>query len=201
MGLFLLLYAILLITPIPLPLVNSQVRAMVVGAMPKGSNIELGDMALALEGYVWPVIQFKPVVYTDEASGARVTMDALEVGFSPIRALVGQPGATVTVVRPYVQVSQDMFGPRLVRMELVPGTAGDPDTVRIMEGKDAFPEVGFSPEGVSVRGDLPPSALPMRSDNDWLIYNLEAAEDGLAQVVEHANQGRFSRLVVKDASV
>jgi hypothetical protein len=201
LGLLLLLYVVLIFTPIPLPLVNSQVRNMVAEAMPEGSNIELGDMALALEGYVWPVIRFTPVTYTDEASGARVTMDALEVGFSPIRALVGQPGATVTVVRPYIQVSQDMFGPRLVTLEVVPDPAGGPATVRIIEGKDAFPEVGFSAEGVNVRGELPPSALPMRSDNDWLIYNLEAAEDGLAQVVEQANQGRFSRLVVKDASV
>jgi hypothetical protein len=201
LGLLILLYAALLITPIPLPFVNTQVRNMVSEAMPEGSHIELGDMALALEGYVWPVIQFKPVVYTDEASGARVTMDALEVGFSPIRALVGQPGATVTVVRPYIQVSQDMFGPRLVTLKVVPGEDGAPATVQILEGKDAFPEVGFSSEGVDVRGEIPASALQMRSDNDWLIYNLQSAEDGLSQVIEQANQGRFSRLIVKDASV
>jgi hypothetical protein len=55
-------------------------------------------MALALEGFVWPVIQFKPVTYTDVKTGGSVSMEALEVGFSPIRMLVGQPGATVTVV-------------------------------------------------------------------------------------------------------
>ena len=118
-AMLVLLYLVLLFTPIPLPFVNTQVRNMVSTAMPAGSHIELGDMALALEGYVWPVIQFKPVAYTDEASGARVTMDALEVGFSPIRAIFGQPGATVTVFRPYIQVSQDMFGPRLVTFNVM----------------------------------------------------------------------------------
>lgn len=201
MGLLLLLYLVLLVTPIPLPFVNQQVRNMVASAMPEGSGIELGDMALALEGYVWPVIQFKPVTYTDRASGARVSMDALEVGFSPVRAIFGQPGATVTVVRPYIQVNQDMFGPRLATLKVVPDPAGGRPTVQVMEGTDAFPDVSFSPEGVDVRGELPPSALQMRSDNDWLVYNLEAAEQGLSQIIEQANQGRFSRLIVKDASV
>ena len=49
-------------------------------------------------GYAWPVIQFSPVTFRDTANGGRVEMDALEVGFSPFRALIGQPGATVTVV-------------------------------------------------------------------------------------------------------
>src|SRR5690606_29300032 len=71
-------------------------------------------------------------------------------------------------------------------------------TVQIIEGADAFPEVGISSDGLDVRGELPPSALPMRSDNDWLIYNLEAAEQGIAAIIEQANQGRFSRLIVRD---
>src|SRR5690606_1385451 len=53
-------------------------------------------------------------------------------------------------------------------------------------------------EGVDVRGELPSSALPMRSDNDWLIYNLEAAEQGIAGIVEQAQLERFSRLVIRD---
>ena len=87
------MYAVLLITPIPLPFVSSQVRNLVLNSMPSGSRLELGDMALALEGFVWPVIQFKPVTYTDVKTGGTVSMDALHVGFSPLRALVGQPGA------------------------------------------------------------------------------------------------------------
>ena len=192
------IYLVLLVTPIPLPFVSSQVRNVIAGALPEGSQVELGDMALALEGYVWPVIQFTPVAYTDAKSGARLEMEAIEVGFSPIRALWGQPGATITVVGPHIQVNQDLFGPRLVRFEMVPDPEGGRPTVQIIEGADAFPEVGFSAQGVDVRGELPASALQMRSDNDWLIYNLEAAEQGMAAIIEQANQGRFSRLVVRE---
>ena len=90
------------------------------GSLPPGSKLELGEMALAVEGYAWPVIQFSPVTYRDTNTGAKVQMDALEVGFSPIRALIGQPGASVTIVGPHLQVNQDLFGPRLSSFEIVP---------------------------------------------------------------------------------
>lgn len=197
-ALLVALYVVLLFTPVPLPFISAQVRNLVAGALPPGSQIELGDMALALEGYVWPVIQFTPVTYTERQSGARIRMEALEVGFSPVRALWGQPGATVTVVGPHLQVNQDLFGPRLVSFEMVPDPAGGPPTVQIIEGADSFPEVGISSEGLDVRGDLPASAMTMRSDNEWLIYNLEAAEQGIASIIEQASEGRFSRLIVRD---
>ncbi|MBN9346533.1 MAG: hypothetical protein J0I48_10105, partial [Devosia sp.] len=91
------LYVVLLIHPIPLPFISTQVRNLVIASMPPGTQLELGEMALALEGYAWPVIQFSPVTFRDTANGGRVEMDALEVGFSPFRAVIGQPGATVTV--------------------------------------------------------------------------------------------------------
>ena len=75
------LYVALLIHPIPLPFVSTQVRNLVTASLPPDTELELGDMALALEGYAWPVIQFSPVVYKDTASGAKVGMEALEVGF------------------------------------------------------------------------------------------------------------------------
>jgi hypothetical protein len=196
-----LLYLVLLVTPVPLPFISGQVRDLVVASLPESSELELGEMALALEGYVYPVIQFRPVVYTDTVSGAKVRMEALEVGFSPIRALWGQPGATVTIVEPHIQVNQDLFGPRLASFKLVADDAGGPPTVQVIEGADAFPEVAISSGGVDVRGELPSSALPMRSDNDWLIYNLEAAEQGIASVVEQAQLERFSRLVIRDGTL
>jgi hypothetical protein len=195
------IYLVLLVTPLPLPFLNSQVRNLVEASMPEGSRIELGDMALALEGYVWPVIQFRPVAYTDARSGARIEMDALEVGFSPIRALWGQPGASVTVVGPHIQVNQDLFGPRLVTFNLVPDPDGGADVVQIIEGEDAFPDVDFSAEGVELQGDLPPSAMQMRSDNDWIVFNLEAAEKGISTIIEQANLGRFSRMIVRNATL
>jgi hypothetical protein len=201
LALTLTLYLVLLITPVPLPFISNQVRDLVVASLPPDSELELGEMALALERYVYPVIQFRPVVYTDTRSGAKVRMDALEVGFSPIRALWGQPGATVTIVGPHIQVNQDLFGPRLASINVLPNETGGPPTVQIIEGADAFPEVNISSEGVDVLGELPPSALAMRSDNDWLIYNLEAAEEGIAGIVEQAQLERFSRLVIRDGTL
>lgn len=194
------MYAVLIVTPIPLPFVSSQVRNLVLGSMPAGSKLELGDMALALEGFIWPVIQFKPVTFTDVKTGGTVSMDALEVGFSPLRALVGQPGATVTIVGPRLQVNQDLFGPRLAKFEYV----DEPDggrTVRVLEGEDQFPEVNLSPGGVDVKGQVPEASLGIRSDNDWLVYNLEAAAKGIAGIVQQAKLGNFSRLVVKQGAL
>ncbi len=195
-----LLYLVLLITPLPLPFLSQPVRALVLSSMPEGSELELGEMDLALEGFVWPVIRFSPVTYTDDKSGGSVTMDALEVGFSPIRALVGQPGATVTVVGPHLQVNQDIFGPRLAKFEYVDDASGN-RTVRVIEGETAFPDVALSKKGVNVSGLIPSPAVGIRSDNDWLIYNLEAAGQGVAGIIEQARQGRFSRLVVRDGTL
>ena len=198
--LLLALYVVLLIHPLPLPFIAGQLRNVVVASMPKGSELELGDMALALEGYAWPVIQFSPVVYKDTASGARIGMDALEVGFSPIPALIGQPGATVTVVGPHIQINQDLFGPRLADLEVVPDPNGGPATVRVLEGSTAFPDAGIHSGVIDVKGEQT-DATHMRSDNDWLVFNLEAAETGMSSIIEQAEMGRFSRLVIKNATV
>lgn len=198
--LLVILYAVLLVTPIPLPLVNSQVRNLVLSSMPEGSQLELGDMALALEGLALPVIKFSPVVYTDTLNGGSVSMEALEVGISPTRMLVGQPGAIVTVVGPHLQVNQDLFGPRLAKFEYVDEPNGE-RTVRIIEGQHSFPEVNLSPEGLAVKGEVPDANLGIRSDNDWLIYNLEAAAKGVAGIVEQARAGTFSRLIVRKGAL
>jgi len=199
-ALLVLLYLVLLVTPIPLPFVSAQVRNAVLASMPAGSQLELGDMALALESFAWPVIQFKPVTYTDVKTGGQVSMDALEVGFSPLRMLVGQPGATVTIVGPHLQVNQDLFGPRLARFEYVDEPNGE-RTVRVIEGQDTFPQVNLSSEGVDVKGAVPEASLGIRSDNDWLVYNLEAAAQGIAGIVNQAKLGNFSRLVVKKGAL
>ncbi|MEO8757159.1 MAG: hypothetical protein ABI398_05325 [Devosia sp.] len=194
------LYVALLIHPLPLPFISTQVRNIMVASMPAGTELELGDMALALENYGFPVIQFSPVIYKDNTTGAKVGMQALEVGFSPIRALIGQPGATVTVVGPHVQINQDLFGPRLADLEVVPDPKGGPATVRVLEGSSAFPDAGIHSGGIDVKGETT-DATHMRSDNDWLVFNLEAAETGIASIIEQADMGRFSRLIVKKATV
>ncbi len=192
------LYLVMLITPVRLPFAGQAVRAFVQSTISPSSQIEMGEMALALESGLWPVIQFAPVVLTDSKSGSRITMDALEVGFSPLRALFGQPGANVSVVRPQVQVVQDLYGPRAARFEIVEDDDGNGPVLRVLEGEDAFPSVAISPEGISL-GDV--QSGQMRSDNDWLIYNLEASETGIADLVEQVRQGRFSRLSVRDGQI
>ncbi|HTN63208.1 MAG TPA: hypothetical protein VL147_16930, partial [Devosia sp.] len=197
-----LLYLILLVTPIRLPFGSDAAQALAQSVLPPTSRLQLGEMALALEGGVWPVIHFSPVLLTDTKSGAKVEMEALEIGFSPVRAVVGQPGATVTLVKPHVQVVQDLFGPRVTSFQLVDSPDGGPPTVRVLEGQDAFPTVGISAQGIDLHGpNGEAGSVPMRSDNDWLIYNLEASEQGIADIVQQAAQGRFSKLVIRDGTV
>jgi len=199
LALLILLYLVLLVTPIPLPFAREPVRIALTSSLPEGVALELGDMSLALENAVVPVLKFTPVTYKDSKSGGRVSMEALDVGFSPFRALLGQPGASITMVRPHIQMVQDLLGPRLSTFEVVEDAEGGTATVRVLEGTDAFPKVAISSSGLDVRGDIPASVQGgLRSDNDWLIYNLEAAEASLRDVVKQADDGVFSRLIIKD---
>ncbi len=62
--------------------------------------------------------------------------------------------------------------------------------------------MNLSPEGVAVkRGEVPDANLGIRSDNDWLIHNLEAAAKGVAGIVEQAQAGTFSRLIVRKGAL
>ena len=180
----------MLITPIRVPFTGQAIRSFVQNFVAETADLQMGDMALALEGGVWPVIQFSPVSYTDSKSGARVQMEALEVGFSPARALFGQPGTTITIVGPHVQIVQDLYGPRPGTLEVEENPEGGPPIVRVLEGDDSFPAVAISSEGISFEEGVAP---PMRSDNDWLIYNLEASELAIADLVEQTAQGRRPR--------
>ena len=87
----------------------------------------------------------------------------------------------------------------MTSFEVVDDPNGGETTVRVLEGSDAFPQIGIRSGGIEVEGQLPEgSTASMRSDNDWLVYNLEAAEQGMAQIVEQAAAGRFSRLIIRD---
>ncbi|ODT74494.1 MAG: hypothetical protein ABS76_36910 [Pelagibacterium sp. SCN 64-44] len=196
--LLVLLYFVLLVTPIRLPFTGPAIRGFVQSLLPESAEINMGDMALALERGIWPVLRFEPIEYRDRKSGARIGMEALEIGFSPARAMFGQPGTTITIVAPRVQILQDLYGPRPSTFEISSNGGGEPMTLRVLEGDDAFPAVEISNSGISFQsGDAP----PMRSDNDWLIYNLEASEVAIADLVEQTAQGRFSRLVVRDGHI
>ncbi|WP_160297810.1 AsmA-like C-terminal domain-containing protein [Devosia chinhatensis] len=194
----LLLYLVLLVTPLRMPFSGPAVRSLVQSFLPETAELTMGDLALALEDGVWPVLRFEPVQYLDRKSGARIAMEALEIGFSPARALFGQPGTTITVVAPHVQMIQDLYGPRPANFQLDEGVDGGPTTLRVIEGDDAFPAIAISNEGIDFQSG---PHVPMRSDNDWLVYNLEASEAALVDLVDQTAQGRFSRLVVRDGRI
>lgn len=197
LSLLILLYLVLLVTPIRLPFAGDTVRNLVQSALPPGAELELGDMALAVEQGVWPVIQFSPVTYKDSVSGANIAIDALEVGFSPLMMLIGKPGATISIVGPHIQMVQDLYGPRLTTFDMEEDPGGGPPILRVLEGEQAFPPVGIAEEGVVVGTEK----APLRSDNDWLVYNLESAEKSIEDLVVQIAHGRFSKLTIRDGTV
>ncbi len=197
----LVLWLILLVTPIPLPFVGSQARLAVMSSLPNSMDVNFGDTYLALEGGVAPVLQFSPVSMVDRASNAHVEVEALEIGFSPLRAVLGQPGVVITMVEPHLQVIQDLLGPRLGRYEVVEDPQGGVPQVRVMAGETEMPNIGIVSQGLEVRGGLGSSVVEFRSDNDWLIYNMASAEEGLRQLVENVESGLFSRFIVRNGTV
>jgi len=199
---FLLLYIALLINPVPVPFVGAQARAMVLNSLPKDMDLELGGTFLNLKDGVAPTLRFSPVVLIDRLTGGQVEMEALEVGFSPWRALLGQPGAQIAFVSPKLQVVQDLFGPRLAQFELVTGSNGADDIVRVIEGESSFPTIGIKSSGLQVGSDILGSpALTLRSDNDWLISNLLAAEEGLRSVLDNSERGVFSTFTIQNGTL
>ncbi|MCB9993916.1 MAG: AsmA-like C-terminal domain-containing protein [Hyphomicrobiaceae bacterium] len=196
-----LLYVVLLITPIKIPFVAEAARNVAAQSMGDNLDLEMGDTFLALERGA-PVLQFAPVTITDRNTAGEVKMDALEVGISPLNLLQGQPSAVITMVRPRLQVIQDLLGPRLGKFEVHEGAPGELPTVYITEGDRQTPSIGITSQGLDVRDtttDQP--TVQFRSDHDWLVYNLISGERGLKEVSDNAMQGLFSRLVVRDATL
>lgn len=200
--LFLLLYARLMFGPLDVPFLRDRVVDAVQAALPENTNVTLGDVSLYLDQGFRPVVRLAPVTYSEKASGAEVAMTALNIGFSPFAALIGQPGANITLVEPKLQVIQDLLGPRLAHFVVEDEQGTQSATVRVIEGDTAYPSVGILSEGLKVRGRLPsPDNAGLRSDNEWLIYNMEASETSLSDLILHAREGRFWRLDIRDGSL
>ncbi len=195
---FLVLYLALLVGPVPLPFVGGQARAMVLKSLPENMELELGATFLSLKDGVSPAIRFSPVVLRDKATGGKVEMEGLEIGFRPFKALLGQPGVKITLVAPRLQVVQDLFGPRLAQFEVIEDPNGGEALVRILEGDSAFPMVGIQNQGLDLQADILGSpALSLRSDNDWIVYNLLAGGEGLSSIIENSEAGVFSNFAVR----
>lgn len=201
-ALLVLAYLIVLIVPVPVPFVRDHAQNMLREAMSETMDVDLGEARLALENGLWPVVRFSPVQLTDSATGADISMDALDVGVSPFKALIGQPAASVTLLAPNLQIVQDFYGPRMSGFDIVEPTDGSEPFVRVREGETSLPSVRVSPLGIEVDEDAPEGAGPQfRSDNYWMIANLQAASDALAGFREQTDAGLFSRLRILDATI
>ena len=197
-----LVYARLLFGPVDLSFIRPNVEQAVRDALPPDSTIELGKLSLSIGASFSPVLHFDPVVFTDNSTDASVDIDALEIGFSPLQSLIGQPAAVVTLVNPRVQILQDLLGPRLASFT----ETKDPDTgetvVEIKSGRDTYPEVRIGADGLQLSGPPPRGdGIGLRSDNDWLIYNFDAMEQSITGLEAQARQGRFARLQVRGGSM
>lgn len=192
------LYIKLLFGPMPLPFVIAQAEAGARAQLPANISVDFGSAGLAIEGGILPVMQFSPVSITDSDTGTTVKMDALDIGFSPLPAIVGQPAVSVTLVRPKLQIVQDLFGPRMAGFELVDNPDGDDATIWVLDGDKSVPSVRISADGLDISGATPPAAgQKFRSDNDWLKFNLQAMADAIVSFEEQASAGKLSRLRVR----
>lgn len=200
--LVLALYARLLISPIDIGFVRGQAETAVLSGLPANSDVHFGNLYLSMGSQLQPVLRFDGVKFSDHNSGAGIEMAALEVGFSPFFAILGKPSAKVKLVAPKFQILQDLLGPRLAKFELVESVETGQAVVRIMEGNSAFPSVGILADGLSVRGALPEGdGIGLRSDNEWLILNVEGNEKSLADLIIQAREGEFSFLEVEGGTL
>ncbi len=197
-----LLYVKILIDPISVPWIKAQAEAFLQERTPDTSLFEVGEAYLAIEDGVVPVLRFAPVRMTDSTSGGEVTMTSLDIGFSPVRALFGQPGANITLVEPHLQVVQDLLGPQLSGFEIVEPEDGSAPYVRVRQGEAERPSVDISAGGISVDGTSAAELTgQFRSDNDWMVANIIAADEALASFRVQTENGAFSRLRVRGGSL
>lgn len=194
-----LAYVRLLFGPLDISFAKDRILSSVRGALPPETALSVGSLALSVDDGFRPVVRLSPVTFTDHSSGAVVHMQALEIGFSPLFALIGQPGAMVTLVGPHVQVVQDLLGPRLASFKITKDPKTGEALAQVLAGPGSPPAVRIRQQGLTVSGK--PATKGLRSDNDWLIYNMDATEQGLANLIVQARAGRFSRLSVKDGTI
>ena len=193
-----LIYAVLLIGPVNLSFAKPNVEQMIRAALPPEIRLELGDLTLSLSASFRPVLRFAPVAVTDTGTGAEVDIEALEIGVSPLETLIGQPAAVVSLVAPELQLVQDLLGPRLATFASREDLPSGETLVEIRQGDEVYPEVLIGPDGLKVSGPPPRGdGVGIRSDNEWLVYNLEGLEHLLADFEGQAVGGRLARFEVR----
>src|SRR5690606_32074944 len=126
-------------------------------------------------------------------------MEALEIALSPIGAAMGRPNARVVLIEPKFQMVQNLLGPRLTRLEFMDIEDTGETVVRVFEGEQSAPNVQIGDDGLSL-GEERAEALGLRSDNDWMVLNVEALNQSLAQLAGQAMGGQVRRLEIRGGS-
>jgi len=202
--LFILLaiYIKLLISPISLQMFDKQLNDIAIDSLPKGFEVELGNPFLALEAAAIPVIKFSPVTFIDSKTRAKIEMESLDIGFSPLNAIFGQPGVNITLLQPKIKIIQDLHGPRLGEFEFIEDSEGKDAAVWVMEGENSFPLVDITSKGIDVTGEAPKeSQFQFRSDNDLMIANFTGIFAGLLEFERLNKQGKISSLKIINGNI
>lgn len=195
--LFGLLYGRLMMGPISLNFLSGRVQAMVAGVVDDSFAVHWGDFGLSLSGPLDFAFRLSDVTLTEQKTHSVITMSALDISVSPLGMLRGRPEASIVLIGPHFQLVQDLLGTRLSRFDMVDPGDGTPAVVSIHQGADITPGVVIGSDGLSQNGsgDFGP-----RSDNDWLIANVESLNQSLADVAARAMAGQVDRIEVRDGS-
>ncbi|RDE09238.1 hypothetical protein DVH29_07180 [Pelagibacterium lacus] len=196
-----LFYVRLLFGPISLNFLSERAQAAVAGIVEDSYDIAWTDFGLSLTGPVSLGFHLSDVTLTDRAANAAITMEALEIGVSPFSALVGRPDARVVLIRPEIRMLQDLLGPRLARFQFIEAEGTGETVVHIFEGETAAHNVRIGDDGLSLGSEAGGTAIGLRSDNDWMVLNIEALDQALAQLADQAIRGQVRRLEIRDGTV
>ena len=198
--LFALLYVRLLFGPISLAFLSDRAKSEVAGIIDDSFDVDWRDFGLSLTGPVSVGFHLSTVTLTERASDAVIEADALEIGLSPLGLLVGRPEARVILIEPRFQMVQDLLGPRLSRFEFLEAEGTGETVVRVIEGSERAPDVQIGDYGISV-GERGAGDIGLRSDNDWLVANVEALDEAFGQLAEQAMAGQVRRFEIRDGSI
>jgi len=195
-------YIRLLFAPISLEYFNKQLNQIAIDTLPVNFSAKLGTPTLSLENAIVPVIKFSPVVIENNKSRAKIEMEAINLGFSPIKSLFGNPSVNVAFLSPTIKIVQDLHGPRFGDFEFVEGSDGNNAVIWVLEGENSYPSIDITALGLDVSGDLPhDSGFEFRSDNDLIIANFKAIEGSLAEFDKLIRLGKISKFSIQGGEI
>ncbi len=198
-ALFALVYVRLLFGPISLNFLSDRAQSMVAGVVDDSFAVGWTDFGLSLNGPVDLAFRLSDVTLTEQTHQSLITMSALDISISPLGMLRGRPEARIVMIEPHFQAVQDLLGTRLSRFDIEDPGDGTPSVVRIHQGAQTVEGVVIGSEGLSLDG-MEEGAAGLRSDNDWLIANVENINTSLADVAARAMGGQVNRIEVRNGS-